>query len=518
MLARAARRGGARLLSAGGGAWRGLSVVVREGDGAVVVQDVVLDALSVREYVAKYPSSQREAALVRACETGAFVLLRAGAAPAGEELAAALKGHLERDVSAAVEALLARSLVASDGKIGEVKTLVDAVDTLLKRSLAASDNKLNDVKRLIESEVDPSRRDSTLGRALDKIGGLLDDRRSDSVQGVIQAQVARIEGLLDSRRSDSVPGVMQAQLAASGAADGPLARAVRDAVEAQLAPLREQLAAVGRAVEQQGARAKFADQTTLKGIAFEDQVCESLHLWKRAAGATVERCGGDNGKGDVLVRMPDGPDAPGLGAGSGSELLIVLEAKHVKERLGRGRVSTIVADAIVARGAQLGVLVVKDAQSFDGKIGEWDEGWVGGKHWIACTLESLQPTLRYAWLVHRAQQMQRAQSALSEARRESALDVAAVRSALDDARTNLKRCAQVKSNATSIRRFADQITATTQDMERAVKDSLAQIENLLATQAENELAAGSGSSATTGKPRRKKAQLKADAPGEATVD
>jgi hypothetical protein len=57
--------------------------------------------------------------------------------------------------------------------------------------------------------------------------------------------------------------------------------------------------------------------------------------------------------------------------------------------------------------------------------------------------------LRYAWLVHRAQQVQHAQRALSEARRESALDVAAVRAALDDARTNLKRCAQVKSKATS---------------------------------------------------------------------
>jgi hypothetical protein len=512
LLARAARGGGARWRVAGGGARRWLAVVVRDGDGAVVAKDVVLDALSVREYVSKYPAAQREAALVRACETGAFVLLRAGAAPAGEELAAALKGHLERDVSAAVEALLARSLVASDGKLGEVKTLVDAVDTLLKRSLAASDGKLNDVKRLIESEVDPSRRDSTLGRALDKI-----------------------EGLLDARRSDSVPGVIQAQMAASGAADGPLARAVRGAVEAQLAPLREQLAAVGRAVEQQGARAQLADQTTLKGLAFEEQVVESLNLWRRAAGATVERCGADNRQGDVLVRMPDGPTVPGLGGGltygggggggggggpseegaRSGELLIVLEAKNVGSRMGRSRVSSILAGAVEARGAQVGVLVAKDAQSaFAGEVGEWDEGWVGGKHWIACTLESLQPTLRYAWLVHRAQQVQHAQRALSDARHESALDVAAVRAALDDARTNLKRCAQVKSKATSIRKFADQITDTTQDMEKTVKESLAQIENLLATQAEagaepeTEPAASGGAKP----PRKKKAKAEADAP------
>ena len=101
--------------------------------------------------------------------------------------------ELLSDVERAVEQIpdtVERGLVA---KIGvEEGQVLAPLRLLLTDVRSASSERLREVQTLLTEEIDPSRESSTLGKALRVLTDLLDPRRTDSVQGIVQSAVQAV--------------------------------------------------------------------------------------------------------------------------------------------------------------------------------------------------------------------------------------------------------------------------------------------------------------------------------------
>ena len=152
------------------------------GKRVTVRGEVTFDSAELAELVSaagqqQQQQQQQQGARLRvltdAATLGAQALSKATASQTGavmsRDIQKQLAGHLEQTVTASVEELLAKANAATDATL---------------------------------RDIDPARKDSTLGRAL-----------------------GRVDELLDERRSDSVPAVFRESLRAATAADGALAAA-----------------------------------------------------------------------------------------------------------------------------------------------------------------------------------------------------------------------------------------------------------------------------------------------------
>src|SRR5258708_35666175 len=108
-------------------------------------------------------------------------------------------------------------------------------------------------------------------------------------------------------------------------------------VEDALKPLLAESDGLAKGIRGQEAAAEALEQTTFKGVPFEEEVTETLHAWARAVGAEVDHVGGDNQPGDVLVTLR-GDDI------IAEPMSIVVEARDRASRpMGRKAISTDMA-------------------------------------------------------------------------------------------------------------------------------------------------------------------------------
>ena len=231
------------------------------GKRVTVRGEVTFDSAELAELVSaagqqQQQQQQQQGARLRvltdAATLGAQALSKATASQTGavmsRDIQKQLAGHLEQTVTASVEELLAKANAATDATL---------------------------------RDIDPARKDSTLGRAL-----------------------GRVDELLDERRSDSVPAVFRESLRAATAADGALAAAVSAAVVEASRPLAGEVERLSKVVHAQAATSALRQKSPAKGIAFEEELVAALQPWKQGSRASVEHVGADNRQGDVVVRFP----------------------------------------------------------------------------------------------------------------------------------------------------------------------------------------------------------------------
>src|SRR5258708_36822934 len=119
-------------------------------------------------------------------------------------------------------------------------------------------------------------------------------------------------------------------------------------VEDALKPLLAESDGLAKGIRGQEAAAEALEQTTVKGVSFEEEVTETLHAWARAVGAEVDHVGGDNQPGDVLVTLR-GDDIVA------EPMSIVIEARDRGSRpMGRKAISKDMAGKIAQRNATAG--------------------------------------------------------------------------------------------------------------------------------------------------------------------
>ncbi|MGH9895110.1 MAG: hypothetical protein ACREA0_24630, partial [bacterium] len=165
--------------------------------------------------------------------------------------------------------------------------------------------RVTEVREILSEKIDPDKRSSVLGRALGRMGDLLDPARADSVQAVITKAVESV-----SRQ------------------DGSLAACVRDTVAEAVKPLADEVNRLAKQMAADEAAHEALQGTTKKGTSFEEQVVADLQIWATANGAAISHVGTDNRAGDILIEFPaDGVVGPAPA--------IIVEARDRTSRAGR---------------------------------------------------------------------------------------------------------------------------------------------------------------------------------------
>lgn len=399
----------------------------------VVVENLVIANREVAGFLEKVPEPERPKALVHAAEVGVFCLERASfvrdldfVRQQFDQQLRVITGEMEK-IPLKVEQELLKKVGTNDGQVlAPVATLVATTDRVIHE-------RLKTVQTLLDGEIDPRRPDTTLGKAIATITGLLDAQREDSVQKVLEKAVQSVA-------SD----------------DGCLVAGLKRLLPTLLKPLQDEVDRLALEIRgQQEVAAALAD-TTAKGAAFEEEVLPTIQCWAKFAGATVEHVGGDRQPGDILVNVHDHtlPMNP---------FVIVIEARDENTARGKKHITDDLGRGLATRAGHFGIYLAKTQAGLGKEIGDWAEGRTALGPYIACTLNNLITALRFAVLQTRLQ-------ALQNARPEA--DLAAIQSEVDRARTALRRVRTIKTKAGDITREAD-------DLNQEVNEALVAMEKSL---------------------------------------
>lgn len=288
--------------------------------------------------------------------------------------------------------------------------------------------KVDEVRQLLAQDLDPHHPESALAR----IRAILDPSHTESIQSRLHEA---IESLADRNK--------------------PLAASLRNLLKEALEPIQESLAALGK--EQ-----TLREDSPLKGFVFEDEVEEMLGKWAQYTRAQVERISGENETGDFIVLMedPSTPDRP---------FKVAIEAKHEAKPRGRKKLADDVREVFEAQSADAVIWVSKTSAGLAQEIGEWAEGRNDdGRRWTACTIEHLLSALRYAWILWRLDEIR-------EDRPE--LDLTAMREKVRDMRDAIKKFREVNLAAGEIKRQADLVLDSAEDIKGRLTKSLDKIED-----------------------------------------
>jgi hypothetical protein len=237
----------------------------------LLIENLLVSSREVVEYVSEIPATDRADAIVRAIEVGVCCINRAIASQDVEFVRRQLDGLLV-EVKQSVEKIpgdIERGLVERIGT--EDGQVLAPVRALLTQVSSASTSRVDEVRKLLANDLDPSRSNSTLGKALKGLTELLDPARTDSIQGSLRGALA------DVTKSDGV-----------------VAEVVKKTVAESVAPLAGEVARLALEVRGKQAALDALEATPAKGISNEERVVERLGQWAFGLGARVEHVGGDN--------------------------------------------------------------------------------------------------------------------------------------------------------------------------------------------------------------------------------
>lgn len=404
--------------------------------GHVLVRQLLIDRRPVAEYLQRAEPPEWPRLLIEAIEIGVGCLERASQVN-GLDFVRQQVQFLAAEIGkipAGVEQELRKQIGVKDGQVlAPVVGAVAATEKVLKEKIAA-------VQTLLDKEIDPRRVDTTLGRTLNTIAAMLDGKREDSVQRVLDGAVRSV-----------------------AAEDGRLAAVVKQTLIDSLKPVREEIDRLRKEVQRQEAAEDALARTPTKGVTFEKTLLGPIRCWGRFGGAAVEHVGGDHQPGDYVVTLSDSS----LGV---DEFTIVVEAKDDAMARGRKRIADEIGRAMKTRGAHFGVYVGKTEAAFAKEIGDWGEGRCSQGAYVACTAANLLTALRFAVVDSRLRVLQSLRPGA---------DLPAIQHELRRVRTALRRVRTIRGKSSDIQKGADAIEQEAGELYREIGDALAAIETAL---------------------------------------
>ncbi len=246
------------------------------------IDDLEVPHPEVAEYLAAIPVEDRDTAVVAALRVGVLCLERARTIHDVEFVRRQVESMLHevtetaRAIPGTIQAELMKKIGAGDGQV------LAPIQATIAKAEGTLNRRLDEVNKLLAEDIDPTRETSAVGRALRVIRDLLDPRRVDSIQGVLNEAVRNVTN-----------------------ADGPLTKTVKGLVEDAVRPLAEEVNRLAKDIHAQQAVAEALDHTTAKGLPYEEEVVQVLQRWARAVGAEVQHVGGDKQPGDVVVTVTE---------------------------------------------------------------------------------------------------------------------------------------------------------------------------------------------------------------------
>ena len=394
----------------------------------------------VADFFVKIDEHDREDALVQAIEVGVFCLERARNNSDVEYVRRQVEGLLSR-VEGAVAMIPEKTQAALLEKIGSGDgQVLSPIKSLISETTQVTTVRLNDVRNLLAQDLDPAKNTSTIGKALQRLRELLDARRTDSVQATIENATRSIT-----------------------AEDGPLASVVRAVVLKAITPLDADLKELAKEVRGHEAVAAALEQTTVKGVTYEEEVVECLRDWAQVVGAEVEHVGIDNQPGDVLIKVPGDSLV-------GAPLVFVVEARDRQTKLGRKAISDVLAKAMARRTASAAIYLSRSRDGFAKEIGDWAEGTCEAGHFVACTQEHVVTAVR--WLIVQ-ERLQALRSSAPD------LDAASIDSQIKRIRTSLDRVKSINRKVSEVRGAAQDIQEEAESLRDEIRGALSTMEDAL---------------------------------------
>ena len=111
------------------------------------------------------------------------------------------------------------------------------------------------------------------------------------------------------------------------AENGTLAKAVKSVVVEAVKPLADEVDRLTKEIRGKQAAQDALQQTTAKGITYEEAVVAELQHWSKLAGAEVYHVGTDNNPGDIFIKLTPKSIAA-------TELSIIIEVRDRESNLG----------------------------------------------------------------------------------------------------------------------------------------------------------------------------------------
>jgi hypothetical protein len=392
-------------------------------DAAVHILDLEIAGKDIADFLRRHDEAERELVLARAIEVGVFCLERAASQQDTEFVRRQVDSLLtavERQVGAIpqhVEAALLAKVGTGNGQVlAPIQTLVDRVVNDAKCQLT-------EIKQLVR-EVDPRVDGSAVGSALRQVREMLDPKRTDSVQTVLEKSIRDV-----------------------ATTDGAMAQAVRSTIEQALSPLKERVEDLTKEIRGRDAAAEALAQTTAKGTPYEDEVATRLCDWaKQVGGVTVRHVGADNRPGDVVVEILASSPAA-------TPFRLVVEVRDRQQPKGHKAISDDLQAAMSERHASVAIYVSRYRDGLANEIGEWAEGQCKSGPYVACLDDYLQIAVRF--LIIQKQLAERRAAAYE-------IDAGKVAMQLRQIRTALARVTTINNKVTGVvgNAFAIQMEAT----------------------------------------------------------
>lgn len=409
-------------------------------DGGISIADLDVPRKDIADFLRRFDDAEIEATLIQAMEVGVFCLERARMGQDTEFVRRQIDSLLNQ-VEAAVRKIPDETQKALVDKIGDnngqvLAPIREMVDTASKLTT----DKVKEVRTLLTQEIDPDKETTTLGKALKTLRNLLDPKRIDSVQSILEQAVKTVTGK-----------------------DGALAKAVKEVVADAVTPLASEVDKLTKEVRGQEAAAEAVEQTTLKGSPYEDEITGILQGWARAVGAEVHHVGVDNQPGDIMVILR----VDGL---LSEPMAIVVEVRDRGSRaMGRKGISAEMVAKLAQRRANAGIYLSRTQDGLSlREIGEWAEGSCDQGPWVACTQQHLITAVRFLIVQHRLATLRAAAPEVDSASIEQQITVI---------RTALGRIRTIKTKLTELGTCSEVINEQAEHLREEIKGALVSIDD-----------------------------------------
>lgn len=413
---------------------------IEVSDTSVRVINLEIRNKDISDYLRAIPEEEREQNFVRAVEVGVFCIERVQTRQDTEFIRRQMDSLLlefektSQLIPEKVETALIGKVGVDEGQVlAPLKSIVNDTSKVLAE-------RVKEVKDLLSQEVDPSKETTTLGKALKTLKDMLDPKRNDSVQGVIELALSRVT-----------------------TEDGALAKAVKSVVAESVRSLADEVSKLSMEIRGQTTAEEALANTAAKGATYEEESIVRLHGWAQIVGAQVEYVGGDNKPGDILVTIPP-TSLPG------TDMKTVIEVRDRQSPKGRKQISDDLSAAMAERTATSGLYLSRSADGLAKEIGEWSEGQCEQGPWIACTDDHLLTAIRF--LV--------SQERLHELRATAPeVNAASIVAQVQRIRTALERVKNINRYLTDVRSGADSIKDEAEGLRDEVRDALSSIEEAM---------------------------------------
>lgn len=403
-------------------------------DSCIFINNLEIRSFEASDYLHQLPDYEREAACVKAFELGFFCLQRTeniNDTQFVKQQFNALLNELYQAVNEipnTISAQLANKIGTGEGQ------LLAPLQGQISLTTAVMDAQIKAVSDFLNQEFNPSQETSVFGSAVQKIQNLLDDKRSDSLQGIFSAAIANIT-----------------------AENSVLAKSVRAVVTEAVKPLASEVDKLAQQIREQELVESVLEQTIAKGAIYEEVVLAELQKWSKTCGAEISYVGDENRPGDILIKLTSNSVV-------GTDITIILEARNREsQRWGRTKISRYLETAMAKYETNSAIFLSHSIRGLGKDVGEFGQGECQYGFWVATHHDLLNIALQV--LIIR-------QQLASKQNFNSPIDSAAIEAQVERIQLSLNNVTKINTLLTNMEKNTEGIRDSAKALRNEIRSSL----------------------------------------------